>query len=55
MSIPWEERVPAISIHPAMASLDDIARLAVELMEARQMLHQLANEEIELVKKGERK
>lgn len=36
--IPWFERIPAISINPDMATIEDIARLASELMEARSIL-----------------
>jgi len=34
MSIPWAEKVALISINPDVASREDIARLAAELMEA---------------------
>ena len=37
-NLPWNEKVPVLSINPDMATRDDIARLASELMEARQML-----------------
>lgn len=30
----WHLRVPTLSIHPGMATMQDIARLAAELMEA---------------------
>jgi len=31
--LPWNERVAAISVNPDMASREDIARMAAELME----------------------
>jgi len=40
MSIPWAEKVALISINPDVASREDIARLAAELMEATQKLNQ---------------
>lgn len=42
--LPWSERVPTISINPDMATRDDIARLASELMDALQKLsgHEIA-------------
>ena len=32
--LPWNEKVPMLSIHPDAATRDDIARLASKLMEA---------------------
>lgn len=34
--LPWCERVPALSIHPDMATRHDVARLAAEVMDLRQ-------------------
>jgi hypothetical protein len=34
--LPWDEKIPAISINPDMATRDDIARMAAELMELRE-------------------
>ena len=33
--IPWNEKVPLLSVHPDTASRQDIARLATEYMELR--------------------
>jgi hypothetical protein len=38
MMLPWNERVAAISINPDMASREDVARMAAELMDAMQMV-----------------
>lgn len=38
MSIPWEEKVPMLSINPEAATLGDIAKLASELMEQNKSL-----------------
>jgi hypothetical protein len=35
MTLPWDERIATISINPDMATREDIAMLAAELMEAR--------------------
>ncbi|KKM77435.1 hypothetical protein LCGC14_1370080 [marine sediment metagenome] len=37
--LPWNEKVPMLSIHPDAATRDDIARLAAELMEANKQLN----------------
>ena len=44
MSLPWNEMVPTLSIHPDAACLEDIARMAAELMEARSALVRLRQE-----------
>lgn len=40
-NLPWSERVPMLSINPHAASVDDISRLASELMEVRHSLLKL--------------
>lgn len=42
--IPWREKVPIFSINPDAASRDDIARMASELMEAKQEISRLLKE-----------
>ena len=42
--IPWGERVVTISIHPDMATRDDVAKLAAELMEANTEIERLQQE-----------
>ncbi len=46
--LPWNERVPMLSIHPDAASRDDVARLAAELMEANKQVEQF-NEALEML------
>ena len=36
--LPWSERVPMLSINPDAATISDIARMAVELMDANKRI-----------------
>lgn len=38
MNLPWPEAVTVFSMDPDAAGRDDVARLAAELMQARQLL-----------------
>jgi len=38
----WLLRIPTLSINPEMATREDVARLAAELMEARHELERLS-------------
>jgi hypothetical protein len=47
VTLPWKERVPAISVNPEMATTGDIARLASELAQARHTLHRIAYDPVD--------
>jgi hypothetical protein len=49
MALPWEERVVMLSINPHAASIEDIARLAADLMDAKATIDALTAERDALV------
>ncbi len=53
-NLPWNERIPAISINPDMATREDIARLAAELMDARHELYVLKRQQEDPISKDYR-
>jgi len=44
MSLPWDERVTQLSIHPEAATVDMVARLASKLIEAGRRIKELERE-----------
>jgi len=40
MALPWNERVPMLSINPDVATREDVARMAAELMKTNHLLSQ---------------
>ncbi len=42
--IPWDEKVPMLSIHPDAADRNDVAKLASELMCANSVLRKIEDE-----------
>jgi len=44
MTLPWEERVPMLSINPAAGTEPDVERLATELIEANARIAELERE-----------
>jgi len=53
--LPWNERVPMLSINPDAASREDVARLAAELMQAQQMVGSSFRVTIDNCQTGKRK
>ena len=41
MPLPWNERVPMLSVNPGAATIDDILRMTAELMEATQGMNEM--------------
>jgi hypothetical protein len=49
--LPWNERVPMLSINPDAATREDVARMAAELMECKYIISK-ANIDVDAIMNG---